>query len=168
MPPAPPVCHGSPSRPIISESSRAWTAESEAISTAAWCADWCEVPRAMPEIRLHFAALFGQQQRQHGAGPKACAIHASSRVRKRGLVERQRAAGLREQLLPSRRVPVLDGGQSLEQIAPLRLFLDRGQLAIEQRRVALVAIMLVPARVRYGPLMVHHSRIVLYSPETRG
>ena len=35
-----------------------------------------------PEVGLDFAALFGQQHREQAPGPKACAVHDSSRVRR--------------------------------------------------------------------------------------
>ena len=47
-------------------------------------------------------------------------------------------------------MPILDHRQPLEQIAPLGIGLGRGQPAIQERGVPLVAVVLVPGRVGVG------------------
>jgi len=56
IPPAPPTCHGSPSRPMTSDNSRACTAESAAISTAALWVCWL-IAATMHIRRLYLAII---------------------------------------------------------------------------------------------------------------
>ena len=148
MPPAPPTCHGSPSRPITSDSSRAWTAESAAMSTAALCV--CSVRRLprQAEVGLHLASLFGEDQRQHGRGTERLRDPGQQPRARATRVGRQRTAGARETAPPTARC-----GGPRPRRAARRDRRARGSCrrsascAVEPRRVPLVGVVLVPALV---------------------
>jgi hypothetical protein len=99
------------------------------------------------EVRLHFAALFGQHQRENdgrtemlrnpGKEPRACCRR----------VLRQRPPTLGKQLTPSLRVTILDDGQLLEQLFAIAGRFHRRKRPIEIRGVALVTIVLIPRLV---------------------
>ena len=69
----------------------------------------------------------------------------------------KRTLGVPEQLLPTRHVAVLHRSQLLEQLTTLGHGLSARERSVEKSRVALIAVMLVPACVGYGPLGSFHK-----------
>ena len=96
-------------------------------------------PRALP--RRGSAAARTEE-------PKAAPSRPAPRPQ-RGRVGRQRPPA-REQLLPARHVPVLDHREPLEQLAPFGVASRRRRARGTERRVPLVAVVLVPAGVGVG------------------
>ena len=79
--------------------------------------------------------------------PKHRASHARARVLSDGAYTGQAPFAFAEELLPAQGVTILDARQPLEQIPALIVRFQPGELAIEEGRVPLVAVMFVPRRV---------------------
>jgi hypothetical protein len=62
-------------------------------------------------------------------------------------------------------VPVLDDGELLEQLAPLRISLDFRQRPVQKCGIPLVAVVFVPVRIGLRPVgSLHPLSIVDFAP----
>ena len=104
------------------------------------------------EVRLDFATLFGEQQRQNHPGAEPARQPGQSPRPQGGGIGRQAARTLAEQLFPARNVTVFDPCQSLEEIAPFVVRFHAGKLSIQKRGIPLVGVVLVPRGVGANPV----------------
>ena len=113
-----------------------------------------------PEVRLHFAPFFRENQRQdrRRAEPPPDPREQPRAARRR--VFRKRPPRLLEEIRPTLDVPVLDRRQPQEQVAAVLIRVRGGELAVEKRRVLLVGVMLVPALVRLKDVGARHPTIL--------